>query len=99
MKKIQSFTLGYFLGLFLFFLTPRENSDLVKMEAMDLKLLKNEIVILKSNVCRTNYFETHKPSIFSVAQVASKEKKSIPTFKTEKKNGESYIENGEIGNN
>ena len=82
MRKLPSFTLGYFFGLFLFFLTPRQNLDLAKIEKMDLKLLKNEIVILKSNVYRTAYFETHQPSIFNVAQVAREEKIDIKTEKT-----------------
>ena len=40
MKK--NFILGYFFGLFLFFLTSEQNLNLAKMEKIDLKLLKNE---------------------------------------------------------
>ena len=44
MNKIRSFTFGYFIGLFLFFLTSEQS--LAKLEKNDLRLLKNEIVIL-----------------------------------------------------
>jgi len=45
MKK--NFILGYFFGLFLFFffLTSEQNLNLAKMEKIDLRLLKNEIVV------------------------------------------------------
>ena len=47
MKK--NFILGYFFGLFLFFLTSEQNLNLAKMEKFDLRLLKNEIVVLKKH--------------------------------------------------
>ena len=65
MKK--NFILGYFFGLFLFFLTSEQNLNLVKMEKIDLRLLKNEIVVLK-NI----FANTYQSSIYDVAQVAVK---------------------------
>jgi hypothetical protein len=47
MKK--NFILGYSFGLFLFFLTSKQNLNLAKMEKIDLRLLKNEIVFLNLN--------------------------------------------------
>ena len=65
MKK--NFILGYFFGCFLFFLTSEQNLNLVKMEKIDLRLLKNEIVVLK-NI----FANTYQSSIYDVAQVAVK---------------------------
>ena len=69
MKK--NFILGYFFGLFLFFLIPEQNLNLAKMEKIDLRFLKNEIIVL------------YQSSIYDVAEVAVKKQNPID-IKTKK---------------
>lgn len=44
MKK--NFLLGYFFGLFLFFLTSEQNLNLAKTEKIDLRLLETRQVVI-----------------------------------------------------
>lgn len=73
MKK--NFILGHFFGLFLFFMTSEQNLNLAKMEKIDLRLLKNEIVVVLS--ANKNIFaNTYQSSIYDVAEVAVKKENS-----------------------
>ena len=71
MKK--NFILGYFFGLFLFFLTSEQNLNLAKMEKSDLRLLKNEIVVLNKNI----FTNTYQSSISGVVEVGLKKNSSL----------------------
>ena len=75
MKK--NFILGYFFGLFLFFLTSEQNLNLAKMEKIDLRLLKNEIVVLNLSANKNIFANTYQSSIYDVAEVAVKKENSI----------------------
>ena len=75
MKK--NFILGYFFGLFLFFLTSEQNLNLVEMEKIDLRLLKNEIVVLNLSANKTIFANTYQSSIYDVAEIAIKKENSI----------------------
>ena len=75
MKK--NFILGYFFGCFLFFLTSEQNLNLAKMEKFDLKLLKNEIVVLNLSANNNIFANTYQSSIYDVAEVAVKKENSI----------------------
>ena len=68
MKK--NFTLGYFFGLFLFFLTSEQNLNLAKIKKIDLRLLKNEIVVLNSSANKNIFINTYQSSIYDVAGFA-----------------------------
>ena len=71
----ENFILGYFFGLFLFFMTSKQNLNLAKMEKTDLRLLKNEIVVVLS--ANKNIFaNTYQSSIYDVAEVAVKKENS-----------------------
>ena len=74
MKK--NFILGYFFGLFLFFLTSEQNLNLAKMEKTDLRLLKNEIVVLNLSVNKNIFASTYQSSIYNVTEVAVKKENS-----------------------
>ena len=83
MKK--KFILGYFFGCFLFFLTSEQNLNLAKMEKFDLRLLKNEIVVLNLSANNNIFANTYQSSIYDVAEVAVKKENSIPIdIKTKK---------------
>ena len=73
MKK--NFILGYFFGCFLFFLTSEQNLNLAKMEKFDLRLLKNEIVILNLSANKNIFPNTYQSSIYDVAEVQIKTKR------------------------
>lgn len=75
MKK--NFILGYFFGLLLFFSTSKQNLNLAKMEKIDLRLLKNEIVVLNLSANKNIFANTYQPSIYDIAQVAVKKENSI----------------------
>jgi hypothetical protein len=75
MKK--NFILGYFFGCFLFFLTSEQNLNLAKMEKFDLRLLKNEIVVLNLSANNNIFANTYQSSIYDVAEVAVKKENSI----------------------
>ena len=75
MKK--NFILGYLFGLFLFFLTSEQNLNLAKMEKIDLRLLKNEIVVLNLSANKNIFANTYQSSIYGVAEVAVKKENSI----------------------
>lgn len=75
MKK--NFILGYFFGCFLFFLTSEQNLNLAKMEKFDLRLLKNEIVVLNLSANKNIFTNTYQSSIYDVAEVAVKKENSI----------------------
>lgn len=71
-KRVKkNFILGYFFGLFLFFLTSEQNLNLAKMEKIDLRLLKNEIVVLNLSA------NTYQSLIYDVTEVAVKKENSI----------------------
>jgi hypothetical protein len=70
----KNFILGYFFGLFLFFLTSEQNLKLAKMEKIDLRLLKNEIVVLNLSATKNIFANTYQSSIYDVAEVAVKKK-------------------------
>ena len=70
----KNFILGYFFGLFLFFLTSEQNLNLAKMEKIDLKLLKNEITVLNLNPNKNIFANTYQSSIYEVAEVGVKKK-------------------------
>ena len=72
----KNFILGYFFGLFLFFLTSEQNLNLAKMEKIDLKLLKNEITVLNINPNTNIFANTYQSSIYEVAEVGVKKKNS-----------------------
>ena len=91
MKK--NFTLGYFFGLFLFFLTSEQNLNLAKIKKIDLRLLKNEIVVLNSSANKNIFVNTYQSLIYNVAEVALKKGNStlIPIdIKTKKPMGGRY---------
>jgi len=91
MKK--NFILGYFFGLFLFCLTSEKNSSLARMEKIDLRLLKNEIVVLLS--AKKNIFDnTYQASIYDMAEAAVKKENSISipiNIKTKTRKGRNSI--------
>ena len=92
MKK--SFILGYFFGCFLFFLTSEQNLNLAKMEKFDLRLLKNEIVVLNLSANKNIFANTYQSSIYDVAEVAVKKENSISisiNIKTKTKKGGNSI--------
>ena len=92
MKK--NFILGYFFGCFLFFLTSEQNLNLAKMEKFDLKLLKNEIVVLNLSANKNMFANTYQSSIYDVAEVAVKKENSISipiNIKTKTKKGGNSI--------
>lgn len=76
MKK--NLILGYFFGLFLFFLTSEQNLNLAKMEQIDLRLLKNEIVVLNLSANTNIFTNTSQSSIYEVAEVSVKKEKKTP---------------------
>ena len=81
----RNFVLSYFFGWFLFFLTSEQNLNIAKMEKIDLRLLKNEIVVLAN---------TYQSSIYDVEEVAVKKENSIPipiNIKTKTKDGKNSI--------
>ena len=75
MKK--NFILCYFFGLFLFFLTSEQNLNLAKMEKIDLRLLKNETIILNLSASKNIFANTYQSSIYDVAEVTVKKENSI----------------------
>ena len=75
MKK--NFILGYFFGLFLFFLTSEQNLNLAKTEKIDLRLLKNEIVVLNLSANKNIFANTYQSSIYDVAEVVVKKNSTI----------------------
>lgn len=75
MKK--NFILGYFFGWFLFLLTSEQNLNLAKIEKFDLRLLKNEIVVLNLSAKKNIFANTYQSSIYDVAEVAVKKENSI----------------------
>ena len=85
----EKFILGYYFGILLFFITSQQNGGLVKIEEIDVRLLKNEILIMP-NVDKNSY----EPSIYDVVEVTNG-KKSLSTdlmdIKTKKTNGENSI--------
>lgn len=92
MKK--NFILGYFFGCFLFFLTFEPNLNLAEMEKFDLRLLKNEIVLLNLSANKNIFANTSESSIYDVAEVSVKKEKSIPIsidIKTKTKKGKNSI--------
>ena len=56
----RNFVLGYFFGCFLFFLTSEQNLNLAKMEKIDLRLLKNEIVVLNLSANKNIFVNTYE---------------------------------------
>ena len=68
MKK--NFILGYFFGLFLFFITPEQNSNRTKIEEINLRSLKNEIVVFNTN--KNIFINSSKSSIYDVVEVVNK---------------------------
>lgn len=92
MKK--NFILGYFFGCFLFFLTFETNLNLAEMEKFDLRLLKNEIVLLNLSANKNIFANTSESSIYDVAEVSVKKQNSIPIsidIKTKTKKGKNSI--------
>ena len=92
MKK--NFIFGYFFGLFLFFLTSEQNLNLAKTEKIDLRLLKNEIVVLNLSANKNIFANTYQSSIYEVAEVAVKKENSISIpidVKTKKPGGGNSI--------
>jgi len=90
----RNFVLGYFFGCFLFFLTSEQNLNLAKMEKIDLRLLKNEIVVLNLSANKNIFVNTYESSIYDVEEVAVKKENSIPipiNIKTKTKNGKNSI--------
>lgn len=75
MKK--NFILGYLFGCFLFFLISEQNLNLVKMETFDLRLLKDEIVVLNLSTNQNIFANNYQSSIYDVAEVAVKKQNSI----------------------
>lgn len=73
----NNFILGYFFGLFLFFLTSEQNLNLAKIEKIDLTLLKNEIVVLNLSASKNIFANTYQSSIYDVAEVRVKKENSI----------------------
>jgi len=90
----RNFILGYFFGCFLFFLTSEQNLNLAKMEKFDLRLLKNEIVVLNLSANKNIFANTYQSSIYDVAEVAVKKENSISipiNTKTKTKKGGNSI--------
>lgn len=74
----RNFVLGYFCGCFIFFLMSEQSLNFPKMEKPDLRLLKNEIVVLNLSANKNIFANTYESSIYDVEEVASKKKNSIP---------------------
>lgn len=90
----RNFVLGYFCGCFLFLLMSEQSLNLAKMEKFDLRLLKNEIVVLNLSANKNIFVNTYESSIYDVEEVAVKKENSIPipiNIKTKTKNGKNSI--------
>jgi hypothetical protein len=71
-QHTRNFVLGYLFGCFLFSLTSVQSLNLAKMEKPDLRLLKNEIVVLNLSANKNIFANTYESSIYDVEEVASK---------------------------
>ena len=58
-------------------MTSEQNLNLGKMEKIDLRLLKNEIVVLNLSANRNSFANTYQSLIYNVAEVAVKKENSI----------------------
>ena len=74
----KNFVLGYFYGCFIFLLMSESSLNLPKMEEPDLRLLKNEIIILNLSENKNIFSDTYESSIYDLEEVASKKGNSIP---------------------
>jgi len=90
----RNFVLGYFCGCFLFLLMSEQSLNLAKMEKPDLRLLKNEIVVLNLSANKNIFANTYESSIYDVEEVASKKENSTPipiNIKTKTRKGKYSI--------
>ena len=90
----RNFVLGYFCGCFIFFLMSEQSLNFPKMEKPDLRLLKNEIVVLNLSANKNIFANTYESSIYDVEEVASKKENSIPipiNIKTKTREGKNSI--------
>ena len=55
-------------------MTSEKNLNLAKMEKIDLRLLKNEIVVLNLSANTNIFANTYQSSIYDVTEVAVKKK-------------------------
>lgn len=83
MKK--RFILGYLFGLLLFFSPSDYKLNLLDIEKTDLKLLKNEIIVLNAN--KNVFAKIYESSVFDVVEVrvTEKEESSLSLSPTTKK--------------
>ena len=90
----RNFVSGYFFGCFIFLLTSEQSLNFPKMEKPDLRLLKNEIVVLNLSANKNIFANTYESSIYDVEEVAFKKENSIPipiNIKTKTKKGGNSI--------
>ena len=77
-------------------MTSEQNLNLAKTEKIDLRLLKNEIVVLNLSANKNIFANTYQSSIYEVAEVAVKKENSISIpidVKTKKPGGGNLIRN------
>ena len=72
----KDFIIGCLIDLFLFFLTPKQNLNLIELEKNDLKLLKREIFVLKFRANKTILSNPYQPSIYSLVETGVKQENS-----------------------
>lgn len=63
---------GYFCGCFLFLLMSEQSLNLAKMEKFNLRLLKNEIVVLNLNANKNIFVNTYESLTYDDEEITVK---------------------------